>query len=98
MIKISLLSLLIVSCLCANVHHDTNLELSDLQSTIKEIYKTLKSQQQPHNQDFSYFPLKLKKLKGLYHSFIKMNFVDDTNSWAPTAMRRIFNIYDLNMS
>eukprot|EP01016_Furgasonia_blochmanni_P052008 TRINITY_DN8250_c0_g1_i8.p1 TRINITY_DN8250_c0_g1~~TRINITY_DN8250_c0_g1_i8.p1 ORF type:complete len:654 (+),score=154.63 TRINITY_DN8250_c0_g1_i8:86-1963(+) len=69
-----------------------------VQETIQEIYQRLQKEQQDKNEEFSTFPiLKYQKMKGLYHSYIKLNFNDEKASFHNNMLRHTFNVYDVNM-
>eukprot|EP01016_Furgasonia_blochmanni_P053110 TRINITY_DN853_c0_g1_i10.p1 TRINITY_DN853_c0_g1~~TRINITY_DN853_c0_g1_i10.p1 ORF type:complete len:662 (+),score=259.08 TRINITY_DN853_c0_g1_i10:144-2129(+) len=94
-IGIFLLSLILVSH-AANLRNGTRAP-STRQAQITRLFQRLQKEQQHEDVEFSYLPPVMMRRKGLYHSYIKVNIVDESNSDLINLVRKVISVYDVNM-
>ena len=73
-----------------------NLKRDNLNETIVQIYRNLQKEQSKSNIPFRSFPLIWQEEKGLYKSYIHVNFVDNSNSLFTTLIRNQIKVLDSN--
>ena len=73
-----------------------NLQHNKVQSTIDQIYEYLQKEQAKENIPFRFLPQRWEEDKGLYRSFIHVNWVDESNSYLNTLIRNNLKVGDTN--
>lgn len=85
-------------CLIKFILTSTNLKSKEnIQHVIDEIYTSLLKEQIVKEQSYRMFPPRFAENKGLFRSWIHLNFVDNKNSLWSTVVRRNAKVDDMNM-
>jgi hypothetical protein len=91
---ILILSFFLLSSL--NLANCNNLKRDNILKTIQQIHKNLQNEQSKTNVPFRSIPLIWEEEKGLYKSYIHVNFVDNSNSLFSSLIRNNIKVLDLN--
>lgn len=68
-----------------------------IQNLLTQLYEKIAAAQSQSNKSFSSFPPQPAEIKGLYSSFIHLNFIDVQNSFIANTFRNSFAAPDMNM-